>query len=626
MTGTRSAPDHRIVINRWNVVYRVPEGAPFDHADRHRLDELLRSSIAEAFARSVECSIELSDPSVWRIRSLAIELTHEPSQTNNETERQTWATHLAGQVLGEMNESDSSRVLRFPTRAHYLAHFLIDLFRGRAWDRWYFEDFDSLRPLSTSRAICEALLRDEKELAAALLNVLAAHGLHDILDALTVTDAHRLFDSWLSSASDFSSITQAIWVERLLETWSQTPCRMLGDNLYRDGLWWLVITASRYPGCELQREPVHTTSLLLEIRSFFLALPSLWHRGRLLQLISEGRLQQAGELALNQHLSSQTAIAALSELMGGDLDWGLNAISILTGDQESIHYDVSAGLSHDGASYLSYLAGVFRLGPSFLATSTTEILAAGGQPELLPLLIHLVAAKCLGSVRADASLYDVAVRLFSDLASDSFAASFEEAISSGSIAALDHQAIQRTLVSELLSTGHTDPARWAIVMSSSASVLIDLGTRAWLEIVPSVTPSFASLALYPNLQPSKIDEASFSGRASCLDLEFLSLADALPELPPELDLTLSLVARCILDHFARRLMGFHLSSPEHLYQNFLSGSGTLRNAATRIDVTLAPPPLAIVLRLAGIDVESYTPTWLQSIHEGRDICILPERD
>jgi hypothetical protein len=638
MTATRPASGHRLIIERWNVTYCAPQIEPLAHTDRKRLDELLRTEVAAALARSVETSIESADPSVWRIRSLSIDLAQQsgPFSSIGPGARQAWATHLASAILGEMHDdADSSRVLRFPSRADYLAHFLVDLVGGRAWDRWYFEEFDSLRSLSTSRAICEVLLQQEGDVAAALIALLSNRGLHDILEALSLSDAGRLFEScFLSGSTATSSVSRTVWCARLLEIWSQTPCRIHGDNPWRDGLWWLAIAAAHFENCELEREPIQVISSLLQIRSLFLSLPSLWHRGRLIQLIAQGQLNDAAQFAHSPNFPlSETAIEDLASHMQGDLDWGLNAISILTGDQSAVQLSVAADKSGGASSHLSHFAGIFRLGPSFLDNSVQRILSAAlrnvEDAPLLSLLIHLVAAKCLGAERAAASLDDVALRLFSGLDSDSFARSFDKAQSAGTLINLDFHAIHAALLQELLAAGRTDRTRWVTVPCSSSIFLIDSDTRTWLDIATPGAPAFASVAISSSAEPPVADRSVLSGRSPSVDLAYFSLAEALPALPPQLDLVLTLVAHCVFDHFTRRLMGFHLSSPPYIYENFLVGSGTLRDDGQSVHVTLAPPPLAVILRIAGIDRETCTLPWMSpqnanDVTEGKEVCILPE--
>jgi len=53
------------------------------------------------------------------------------------------------------------------------------------------------------------------------------------------------------------------------------------------------------------------------------------------------------------------------------------------------------------------------------------------------------------------------------------------------------------------------------------------------------------------------------------------------ELDPHLDCVLTLVSRAAVRHFSRQLFGFESSSPDHVYENFLSGLSEIRRVGER---------------------------------------------
>ena len=121
-------------------------------------------------------------------------------------------------------------------------------------------------------------------------------------------------------------------------------------------------------------------------------------------------------------------------------------------------------------------------------------------------------------------------------------------------------------------------------------------------------------------QPERIPDALQAEVAQYLtrakpaaeELNYLSLADHGSHLVDDrhLDLTWSLVANAVLKGFARRLLGFHWSSAGYLYHNFLEGTSTVQIEGGRIEVQLPLCPLHVLLRLAGLDGQSYTVPWL----------------
>ena len=81
----------------------------------------------------------------------------------------------------------------------------------------------------------------------------------------------------------------------------------------------------------------------------------------------------------------------------------------------------------------------------------------------------------------------------------------------------------------------------------------------------------------------------------------------------DVDLAWSLLARALMRAFARRLMGFDQSSLEYLYHNFLAGTSTVHVQQDLLEVQLPCSPLHVILRMAGVDGQSYALPWLNDI-------------
>ena len=70
-----------------------------------------------------------------------------------------WARQIARELGAVMHDGgDGENVVRFPTRAAFLARFLIDAAEGHAWGKWYYESFAGLRLLPTSAALRTAIV------------------------------------------------------------------------------------------------------------------------------------------------------------------------------------------------------------------------------------------------------------------------------------------------------------------------------------------------------------------------------------------------------------------------------------------------------------------------------------
>jgi broad specificity phosphatase PhoE len=82
-----------------------------------------------------------------------------------------------------------------------------------------------------------------------------------------------------------------------------------------------------------------------------------------------------------------------------------------------------------------------------------------------------------------------------------------------------------------------------------------------------------------------------------------------PEADPEMERVVVLYARAVLRHFAGRLMGFEWSGGEHLWRNFLAGTGSVTVTDDGLDVRLPASPLRLVARMAGAHGLTYELPW-----------------
>ena len=633
------------------------------------MDRLVKTEVAQACAQWLERAIGSADPSVWLIRRLDLDLSLAVNQTSAEGTGKRWGEQLAESIYrtidrGEENDS----VLHFPNRAAYLARFVRDLAAGRAWGKWYYQEFESLRRLSISRAICEAFVGQPDQTGPALESLMAIHGLRDVLCALTPHDAKRVFQAWRSGTSSVDGSSESVWVGKLLQLWVETPFRDVGsslseDNPFRDGLWWAALAVARHPGSEADGGLMAAVDALLELRSVLSSL-SPARRARVIECLASGDIEAAGLLAsqegVNGHLK---ALEFFSRNMHGDLNWVSQVEGVLLGEREYLQRSASPRLIARGPAVPSPFAGVFRLGPSFLASGCEEILAVC-DPDVSGLLRHLLAMKCMGGERASMAENDTAMRLFSGFGEGSVAGALE-ALDPGLI---DLHRLQTVLADVLRSLGRCQGACWlaetvSLPHSEQQAILLrDVIQDEWIFGAPlsgiaEVIAQASDLAETESVflwrggdsghMPPPTDhrwlsldrdagvEEELAGefhvplsrftralRPPAEDLAYFSLLNVFPQIQPEFDLTWTLVSRAILKHFARRLIGFDMSSPAYVYQHFLAGTGFVRDSGERIEVELPSSDLSIILRLSGLLNETYVLPWI----EGREICLRPPEE
>jgi hypothetical protein len=637
---------HRINIARWNITYLAAAGG---HAVdlRHRMDRMVRAEVADASAGRLTGAISADDPSVWLIRELNLDLAADPVQA--EASAKLWGERLASTIQRTIaNGDEDGCVLHFPSRAAYLARFARDVAAGVAWGKWYYEEFSSLLSLPPSRAICEALTSQTSHTGPAILSLIAIRGLQHVLYRLTEMDARTIFETWQNALPASSDAGESAWVGRLLQVWSETPFREPNTGReyrpYRDGLWWAALAITRYSGTCAERAPLHFIKHLLDLRS---VLAVLDHKSRVqvILALAKGDLEEATGITVKQGAYDPSAsLEFFRRNMQGDQDWAREAQGVLLGEQEYLKKTPVPKVIAHGPAIPSLHAGIFRLGPSFLASGFQNSLADLDANQAA-LIRHIVAVKSLGQPRAAGAGADTGLRLFSGFTGPSMTEALattdltkwiwpDSRESYGScwlLDVVDQTIFLRDVVEDewvLAILFGPKQADWddAVARAAShASQLSDSSLRVLLlrsarttsvrGVIPLGEVDLSQLAFDLHVPQQKLQRGM---RPIGDEVAYFSLNEAFPEIPAELDLAATLAARAVLKHFARRLIGFDTSSAEHLYQSFLAGVGFVRDTGERIEVELPQPPLAIVLSMAGMLEETYTLPWIQR----REVCLL----
>ncbi len=634
----------RITIDLWRTTYVVSSGHPTPEDFRGRLDELVTARLPEVCAQWLSDALDPADESVWLIRELDLDFTVQAGRHAADRLPSVWGRQLAVQVTRAIARGPvGDSVLYFPSRAAYLAHFLRDLAGGRAWDKWYYSEFDSLHSLSHSRAIAETLSRDPATAGAVLLHLASVRGLREILEVLTPADAAAIYHAALAPPADPAAGGASKWAGTLLELWNDKPLLADGDNPFRDGLWLAALAGSRSP--EALRDSDFSAALdgFLHLRRVLAQVRSASVLDALIRGLAARGTDAVDELsALAAKAGADDPAAALrffAAFMQGDADLGAQAAGVLLSDE---YLRRSAANPVCGQTVLSRFAGIFRLGASFLAAGCESAIAE-------PVLRRLIAIQCLGAARAAETESDPATRLFSgsDAPLPAALAGLRDTVDPGEI--------QLALLRHLVESGRAD-GRCLVadpIASHGAILFRDLLRNDWLWAAPLTEDPAAvirqSLARISSLlgagpqililagglsdlvvegtqvttsetlasAPADL-AAAFSAKPERLarllksawpDFNYFSLAAWHPG-APSFDLACTLAARAVMRHFSRRLIGFDTAGPEHLYTNFLAGRGTLLDTGDRIEVALPAPPLSVILRMAGIDNEVYPAPWI----------------
>ena len=205
-------------VERLANTYLASRGHPAPERLRSELDELARHRVSASCERALAELLDPRDPSVWVIDELNVDFLIDVSAAPPEDLATFWAAQIAQSLLKTFSAGpDGERVIRFANRAEYLARFLRDLASGRAWDQWYYGQFDSLRSLPAAAAIREALFREPEEAEPALVHLYQTEELKLVAGRLTRFD-HRLLLQLCSpeeappTSECFAAVIRA-WIE-----------------------------------------------------------------------------------------------------------------------------------------------------------------------------------------------------------------------------------------------------------------------------------------------------------------------------------------------------------------------------------------------------------------------------
>jgi hypothetical protein len=680
-----SSVEARISVGRWNNTYLVPRGHPCPEDLSHRLDRCVTGRLPECCSAALAGLLQPADSSVWRIRELHLDFSVDVTLFSEDSIAKTWGDLLALQIAAILRMGDKSdSILHFENRAAYLTQFVSDLAGGRAWGKWYYEEFASLRSLTLSQAIAEALVREPGQAAAVILRLASAQRLEEVLTALTETAAGKIYHTIFLNAGTHVSADENLWIGRILALWNERPLCPVADSASRNrnALRLLVRTAARFSGAETLPAVKTVLDGLFDLREVLAALRFPVEMERIISALAEGDVLGAIELAMRAGASNPRAgLEFFSRTMAGDADWARQAAGVILSDQFQ-NASAAANTASAGEALLSLYGGIFLLGPSFLELGVDHIVSATGEARDEPnkaasVARQLIAVKCLGRSRANQTMSDAALRLFSGFEG----ADFLDAVRELGADRANLERVQSVLIGNLTAKHRCD-GRCLLVEAVSLScasgetlLIRDLLRSQWVHLadVPSgdsrmgdaVEMGLAQVARATGNEPeilflrgglSALADSSLLARRAARkisidssgalsweavakeygvepktlergarppgsELAYFSLAGLWPEVQMNafLDLTWSLVARAALRHFAGRLPGFGSSSPEHLYQNFLSGLSTVRRRNERIEVQLPQCPLSVVLRLSRICEQVYALPWL----DGSEICLLP---
>jgi hypothetical protein len=172
----------------------------------------------------VECAGQLRrpwpvQPHVARIRRLRVRVTIPAAQLTADALAAAWTAAFIRELFAALGHPNGAEIVRFESKAEYLASAIRDLLTGVASQRWVYEEFDRSFNLGTAGAAFALFDRESSEIVPALL-ILENWGLLDRLlavwDAATLERLFLAIESTNGVQDEKLSVEDLIIVARLL--------------------------------------------------------------------------------------------------------------------------------------------------------------------------------------------------------------------------------------------------------------------------------------------------------------------------------------------------------------------------------------------------------------------------
>ena len=610
-----------IHIGRLYNNYRVPleHAAPEDA--RRMCENAIAATLSVRLAAALTSSLPASDPSLWFIRRLEVDFAVNTGMSPPALAH-VWAKEIASGLAGALQIEDDEAV-HFPDRAAYLAHFLLDLAEGSAWDKWYYGLFDGLRMLSISAALRTAIC-DSAGTGLRALCSLDEAGCNTVLQKINASDASRILDA-LGNGGIESDETDCF--TEIGERWQAIARIAAREEERRALLLFLAVARGRadLAGARLSgaARAVARLARLLEESSA--------DDRRLLEALRKRELDKVYRLAGLEHAP---VLGPLLHCSSGCLD--------------SLLQRISGGTITDPVTRLETRFTAF--GGAFMLLSILDQFplheATSGWPDLgsvsaVAVTRFLILAKCFGRIRASGCLQDSLIRDLMRIPPQLTQAMVQSWLTG--ISGENTRSFLAAISQWHLETGAIEGEEFMVLpvaqKGAPAVVVTESERGLWLSAhrrpkgagdqcesffevpAPSKVRCHESLmtAVRESFPHAHVEALpATAAPAVSRDLAYLTLPREYGR--PEADLALIVAAQGVLRLFSSKLPGFARSSLDYLSSNFLDCSGAVQEKAEQRVVFLSRPALHMVLSMAGLNRCTYRLSWLDE----RPWAIFPE--
>ena len=550
-TSPASANTSSVTIDRLECAISLPPGLEHPGAAAEQLRRVAERSLAGASAAAL-AHLPRGDDAVYRIRRLDIELWVDPQAMSESEIAARWGAQLARAITAAVAGGGSRQVVCFASALDYVRAFLVDLLAGRAWSKWYYQEFRPLRSLP-AEAVALQLCLARPEWIAPLLTELG----DELIERWTRAEIERLWRVLgLPTRADGGGAS-AESVRALLALRPRSSGAS-ADARARDALrLWLAFAAARP---DAARDPRWSACI-----------------HALIDVLALLRLEpEAGPLLA---MRSPPYPALRRRIAGGPL---ADTLAWLDAADPQLLADAAAG-APGPAALVSSVGGVVLLLPALAELGLwerwcDEVGSATGRRWLFAL-----ALKALGQERAPLLLGDALLAALAGLSAvpvaDARQPQDEDRSPGAWVEALPELAAR-------WYPAHTRDVRACEV--DGVRIVRDAAAGHWLAAGRSHEQGGVRPALIRERAECEAEAAHFG----------LGRSLGFPWLTPSLDAALCVVASLALRRTAARLPGLVRSSPAYVAQRFLATPASFDPLT--MTARLQGGPLAVVLGLADL--------------------------
>jgi hypothetical protein len=555
-------------IGRLACTYALPREVEEQTAWRWRLDRVVRERLADALATAL-APLDGADPgAVWIVRTLRADAVVSAAGDDPDLLARQWGSQLAAEIIAVLRRGPGGNVVRFGSRAEYVAAFVAALAEGRA-DTWVFEPLSGLRLLAPATAA---------RVGAESAGVRVA-------DVVAELVALRRVDTVLSVSSHLQ--TAALWAACAAEsTEGRAPAaEELVERVLAAGATALALSAAEPPAARA-------------LRLLAAAAPLVGCGGDVIAAV-DAIVRRQGEAATRWRHRRRDP--------GGALQIEQRRRENAAADSSRAGRSPSTAPAPDDETFFAAGAPAFLVLPALAAVGLAGTTAG---------VRALVLGRLLGCP------IDDAVLLAAGAGADDLdeAPCESQALPRALVAALaaDARVDGHWLVADVVE--HRDGARRVALLRDAATdewlagAVVDRDDGVpWIALIDGVAEALGRRPV------GVVGEHQGVPAAPDVDEECAAAVARLRPAAPDIawlapvdddDLALGLAARAGLRHLARRLLAFERASMAYLVERFLPPGGVVTVTADAVLVELRPAPLGVVLVMAGLDTVSYRVPWL----------------